>query len=213
MLRHRLAKRPLPGVVIAIALALCCLATDTWARDPGAEPGPWTFRTRAVVSGDSQDSDPAGYVAYSGVALEAGLTRRVARLFAVEFNLHTESREIDREVASGPDVRLGSLEVLPVALTFQFRPRSGGRIHPYLGLGAAVSFTWEKSGALDSLDVETHVGPAVQLGVDYDLGSAAVLNLDLRWNTFTAKIDDDGERLAEIQIDPLTLGIGVGFHF
>lgn len=203
------AKRAWP--VAFVAAALFVFAGEGNAGDPGQ--GPWTFRTRAVLSGNSHESDPEGFVAYSGLGLEAGITRNIAGFLAVEVSLRTESREIDQEVSSGPAIRLGSIEVLPLTATLQYRPNLSENLHPYFGIGTVVSFTWEKSGVLDSLDVGTHLGPVLQLGVDRDLGSSAVLNLDLRWHTFTADIENGGDRFAEIQIDPMVLGAGVGFLF
>jgi outer membrane protein W len=193
------------------AAALLLAANDGYTGDPGQNP--WMFRTRAVLSGNSHDSDPAGFVAYSGLALEAGVTRDISCFLAAEACLRTESREIDREVTSGPAERLGSIEVLPLTAVLQYRPDMPGSLHPYLGVGAVLSFTWEKSGILDSLDVGTHLGPALQLGLDHDLGPVAVLNLDLRWHAFTADIENGGDRFAEILIDPMVLGAGVGFRF
>jgi len=188
-------------------------ASPAYAQGPDPGQKLWLFRTLAVVSGNSYESDPAGFTAYSGVALEAGVTRTLGRLFAVEVSLRTESREVDREVPPAPDERWGSLELLPLNLTFQYRPLRFGRFHPYVGLGANLTVAWEKSGVLDSLDVEPHVGPAMQLGLDVDLGDAAVLDFGLRWNTLTSDIKLDGERVAELKIDPMSLGVGVGFRF
>lgn len=194
-----------------LAAALLLSAFDGFARD--ADQGPWVFRTRAVLSGNSHESDPEGFVAYSGLGLEAGVTRSIAGFLAAEVSLRTESREIDQEVSSGPAVRLGSIEVLPLTATLQYRPNLSASLHPYLGIGAVVSIVWEKSGVLDSLDIGTDIGPALQLGVDHDLGPSAVLNLDLRWHTFTADIENGEDRLAEILVDPMVLGAGVGFRF
>ena len=146
-----------------MAVTLFFVSSDGYARDP--ERSPWIFRTRAVLSGNSHDSDPAGFIAYSGLALEAGVTRGFSGAFAAEVCLRTESREIDREVSSGPAERLGSIEVLPLTATVQYRPDLPGSLHPYLGIGAAVSFTWEKSGLLDSMDVGTHLGRAKTEGL------------------------------------------------
>lgn len=179
------------------------------------EPGRkmWAFRTRAVVSGGSYESDPVDFKAYSGIAFETGIARTFGRHLAAEFSLRTESREIDREVASGPAERLGSLELLPFNVTLQYYPVHSERWHPYVGLGANLTVAWEKSGVLDSLDVEPSVGPVVQVGLDYDLNDVAFVNLDIRWNTLTTDIKCDGDRFAELKIDPLSLGLGVGFRF
>jgi outer membrane protein W len=40
-----------------------------------------------------------------------------------------------------------------------------------------------------------------------------LLNLDLKWNSFTAKLRNGDTPLTDIQVDPLALGVGVGFRF
>ena len=192
-------------VTLHVSSASAQAADPEWKR--------WTFRTRAVISGNSYESEPAGYTAYSGIGLEAALTRDLRRRLSVEASLRTESREYDREPAGGTKERLGSLELLPVNVTLQYRPKLAGGIRPYGGVGANLTVAWEKSGVLDSLDVAPHVGPALQAGVDFALGGAALFNLDLRWNTLTTDITDGDIPYAKVKIDPITLGFGVGFRF
>ncbi len=180
---------------------------------PASAEAPWTLRTRAVMSGSSDNSTPSGFVIYSGIALDAALSRSFGRVWAVEAGLRTESREVDMETASGPADRLGSLELLPFTVTLQYRPGSDGTLHPYAGVGANVTVTWEKSGVLDSTDVAPHFGPALQLGLDLDLSETLLFNLDVRWHTLTLDIMNDGVRLAELRVDPLELGAGVGLRF
>ena len=177
------------------------------------ESAGWSFRTRAFISGGSDESTPPDYKAYSGVGLEAALRRALGAHFAAELSLHTESREVDHLNAGAPAVRLGSLEMLPTTVVVLYRFGTGGSFHPYAGAGVNLTVAWEKSGVLDSLDVSPHIGPAVQLGFDKDLGRSALFNLDVRWNTLRTKIENHGVPLTELKIDPLTLGIGVGFRF
>jgi outer membrane protein len=86
-------------------------------------------------------------------------------------------------------------------------------VHPYAGAGVNLSVAWEKSGALDSTDMPASVGPAVQVGTDWELSSRALLNLDLRWNKLTADLANGETPLAKLKVDPVSLGIGVGFRF
>jgi len=202
---HRLLFALLALMTLHVSGASAQAADPEWKR--------WTFRTRAVISGSSHDSEPEGYVAYSGIGLEAAVTRDLRRCLSLEASLRTESREYDWEPAGAPRERLGSLELLPVNVILQYRPRLGGGIRPYGGVGANLTVAWEKSGVLDSLDVAPHVGPALQAGVDFALGGAALFNLDLRWNTLTTDITDGDTPYAKVKIDPITLGFGVGFRF
>jgi outer membrane protein W len=173
----------------------------------------WTFHTRAQISGQSHESEPAGYKVYSGIALGAALTRHFSRSFAVELAARTESREVDQAAGAAPDVRLGSLELVPLTLLVQWRPATAGNLHPYAGVGACLTVGWEKSGMLDNLDVSPGLAPALQLGAEWSLSQRVVLNLDGKWNGLTTDLASGGNRIARIHIDPLTLGIGVGFRF
>jgi outer membrane protein W len=40
-----------------------------------------------------------------------------------------------------------------------------------------------------------------------------LFNFDLRWNTLQTDIENHGAQLAQIKIDPITLGAGIGFRF
>ncbi|MCU0639225.1 MAG: outer membrane beta-barrel protein [Candidatus Krumholzibacteria bacterium] len=197
---------------IAVALLLLCVVAAP-ASGAGSEDTGWAFRTRAVLSGSSSDSDPERYTVFSGIALDAALSRKFGGRFASELSLRTESREVDREIGAGPMEPLGSIELLPVTLTFQYRHPAGGRFHPYAGVGAALTIAWEKSGFLDTYDVRTQAGPAFQIGADVDLAGSVFLNFDIRMNTYTAKIHHGGDDLAEVRINPMAFGAGVGFRF
>jgi outer membrane protein W len=187
------------------------LALTAGPRDLSAQT--WTFHTRAQISGQSHGSDPAGYKVYSGIALGAALTGEVSQSFAVEIGVRAESREVDQAIGTAPDIRLGSLEMVPITALFQWRPATAGRLHPYVGAGASLTVGWEKSGALDNLDISPSFAPALQLGVDWRLSERLLLNLDTKWNGLTTDLSSGGNRVARIQIDPLTLGLGIGFRF
>lgn len=180
----------------------------------GQEPStPWTFRTRIVMSGNSDESTPPGYVVYSGVGLEAAVSRGIGGAFGMEVSLRTESREVDYEPEDGARERLGSLELLPLNLLVQFRPATGGKLKPYAGAGVSFTATWEKSGVLDSMDVGSHLGPALQLGADIELSGSVLFNVDLRWNTLTADVENAGVPYTSLKIDPIAFALGVGFRF
>lgn len=173
----------------------------------------WVFKTRLVLSGNSDESTPSGFDTYSGVGIEASITRHVWRNLYAEASIRTESREVDQKLTPDPDARLGSIEMMPLTLTILYRKEGAGRFHPYAGLGANLTIAWEKSGVLDSLDIAPHFGPAIQFGLDYDLSKAASLNFNLGWNTLSSDIELAGEQFAKLKIDPIALGLGIGFKF
>jgi len=165
---------------------------------------------RAVLSGSSDTDVAGGYTVYSGVALEAAVVRRVSDGFALELSVRTESREV-----TGPTRNLGSLEMIPLTLSGQWRPRGSGGApwQPYLGAGVNVTGTWEKSGDLDSAHVAPKVGPALVLGSDWSLGDRSTLNLDVRWNPLRVEMDHIPSPPPSIKVDPLAMALGVGVRF
>ena len=176
---------------------------------------PWALSMRATISGSSHDSQPSGYQVYSGVALDASVVRRIAGAFAVELALRPESREVNGPPVAGVSPRLGSLEMIPIDLTAQWRPMAGrgGRVQPYLGVGGDLSAVWEKSGALDSSEVPPKLGPVVQLGAGLGFSSRAALVVDARWNPLKIRIENFAPSDPTVDIDPLTLGVGLGVSF
>jgi outer membrane protein len=191
-------------------VATMLLPATLWAQ--GATPA-WVFRTRAQASGSSVSSEPIGYQVYSAITLGAALSRALGRYLGVELAAATESREVDQAQAGAPDLRLGSIELLPVNLLLQLRPTFGGRAHPYVGAGVNLTVAWEKSGTLDSRDVPPSVGPAVQVGTDIEVAPSVLLNFDVKWNALRTNIGEAGRTLAALKIDPMTFGLGLGFRF
>ena len=196
-------------------LLLPCLAVPAFLPAPSvaqvvSADSPWGLRVRAVLSGSSDKDTAGGYTVYSGVALEAALVRRVSDGFALELSMRTESREV-----TGPARNLGSLEMIPLTVSGQWRPRGSGDApwQPYLGAGVNVTGTWEKSGDLDSAHVTPKVGPALVVGSDWLLGGRSTLNLDVRWNTLRVEMDHIPSPPPSIKVDPLALGVGVGVRF
>lgn len=172
------------------------------------EASDYQVKIRATLRGSSDTGEADAYAIYSGVALDVAFVRRFGD-FAAELSLRTESREVEAP-ADGP--HLGSLEMLPVGLTVQWRPRSGGgAFQPYVGAGVSSTYTWEKSGALDSIDVPLHVGPLVQLGFDHRLSPRAALNVDVRWGTLRVDLTELDPSAPEVKVDPLVFGLGLGF--
>ncbi len=206
---------PRLGSLLLLAMAFClpsespAVGTDS-TRSANPE---WVFRTRALVTGSSDESDPRGYKVFSTFPLEVGLGRRVRGGIAAELDVRTESREVNLNQGAPEDTRLGSVELLPVSLLLQYCPAHGGGVLPYFGAGGNLTVCWEKSGALDSEDLTPSFGPAVQAGMDVRLSPTILFNLDLRWNYFRTDLRDHGEKIARLELDTATLGVGLGFRF
>lgn len=201
----------------ALALVIATLAGSgsALAADPPDSGSPWSLITRVLATGssDEAESDPEGYKAFSAFTLEAALRRDLSSRVGIELSMRTESREIDFYATPGSEAtRLGSLELLPVNLTLQYR-LAEGTWRPYVGAGVNLTVCWEKSGAIDSSDLSPSLAPAIQLGMDIGTLSRASVNVDLRWNPLRADLELGGARLARLKLDTATLGVGLAFRF
>jgi len=199
---------------LCIALSLSLAPALATAQGAGDARSNWHLLARATVSGSAEAQTEEEYTVYSGLALEAAVARRLGELFALELSVRTESREVDGPAVDGTP-RLGSLQVFPANLTLQWRPRAGGEavFQPYAGAGLNLTAVWEKSGALDSTDSPANLGPVGQLGSVFRLSSGMVLSVDIKWNPLDIEIEGLADPVPKIEVDPLTLGIGLGFVF
>jgi outer membrane protein len=88
-----------------------------------------------------------------------------------------------------------------------------GKVYPYIGAGGNATIFWEKSGALDTLPLSNSIGPTLQIGTNINLSSYACLSIDIKWNMLRTDIQNNGEKIATLVIDPFTFGVGFGFRF
>ena len=128
--------------LILLAVSLPCTA---YAQE--SSPSPWQLRARIVLSGSSDTEDAASYKVYSGLGIEAAAVRDLGSTIAVETALRTESREVEGPRGPSGTEPLGSLEVLPISLTAQWR-LLGNRAtdtQPYVGAGVAVNLVGRRA--------------------------------------------------------------------
>ena len=124
-----------------------------------------------------------------------------------------------RQSALGGPADIGTFKHLPPTLTVKYNFIPDGAFRPYVGLGfnltliSKVDLTVPTSPPL-SLDLsKTSVGPAVQGGFDYEVADHWFVNADIKWAMLRADVKLDGTKLAQVRLDPLMLGIGVGYRW
>lgn len=202
-----------------LLLAAFCLLLIASVKSNAQETTPqnnkWSFRTRIVMTGSSDQSDPKGYIVYSAFAVEPSINRKLTKIFSLDLNARTESHEVDiiGNPESVEDIPLGSIELIPVNLLLTATVPLKGRFHPYAGAGANFTVCWEKSGSFNSQDLTPALGYAVALGSDIDISSNVLFNVNVGWNTLRTDIEDKGIKIASLKIDPLSIGLGLGFRF
>jgi outer membrane protein len=116
-------------------------------------------------------------------------------------------------------VDVGSVWVLPPTLTVQYHFFPHERFSPYVGAGinATLFYGAQHAGApVTSVSFSNGVGPALQVGFDYNISGHWFANVDFK-QIFLGATATIGTSLGTIKaktgLDPAVLGAGVGYRF
>ncbi|MCU0733181.1 MAG: outer membrane beta-barrel protein [Hyphomonas sp.] len=121
-------------------------------------------------------------------------------------------------------VDLGDVWLLPPTLTLQYHFNTEGRLKPYVGAGVNATFFFnaDEGPVADGIEYDPSFGPALQAGIDYDLDGQPggwALNADVKkiWINPDVTVDFTsalGARVdADVDINPLVVGVGLGYKF
>lgn len=143
-----------------------------------------------------------------------------------------EATAVEVPGAFGPaNVDLGDVTLLPPTLTLQYHFTQMGQFKPYVGAGVNATFFFdEDAGSVaDNIEYDSSVGFALQAGFDYDLDGAPggwAFNADIKqvWinpdvtvdlSTALGPVLGAEEVLvdAEVDINPVIVGLGFGYKF
>ena len=112
----------------------------------------------------------------------------------------------------------GSFYALPPSLLLQWHFLPEGTIRPYVGAG--INYTHisrvklSVPGVLPLYLDSSSVGPALQAGFDFKLDGPWSLNFDIKKTWIESDIRTGaGVRVSKVKIDPMLIGIGVGYRF
>ena len=199
------------NILFLLLSSLFFLSTELPAQGTDSSR-PWTFLTHLTASSISDESDPEGYTIYSSINLEISLRRKINRFLTTELNIGTQSREVDLTDPDGNEVSLGAIELLPINLLLQYH-LSLGSWQPYFGAGANYTKIWEKSGTLNSREFSDNFGFVLQLGSDVDILPYALFNFEIKVIDMAVSFETPGEPDTKFELNPFSIGVGLGFRF
>lgn len=111
---------------------------------------------------------------------------------------------------------LGSVWLLPPTLTAQYHFTDLGAFKPYVGAGVnyTVFFGEDEGASVTSAKYGNSFGPALQAGFDYKLDDHWAFNVDVKkiWINTDVKFNAGAIR-ADVDIDPVLIGVGFGYKF
>ncbi|WP_286997148.1 MULTISPECIES: OmpW/AlkL family protein [Comamonas] len=194
--------------LLAVA-ALCALTSG--AAMAQQQDGKWQVRVRAV----NLDAANKGAAADKGISVndkvipELDISYYFTPNFAAELILTYPQKH---NVRAGAD-KIGSLKHLPPTLLAQYHFTNFGAFKPYVGAG--INYTRFSSAKLDGggdIDMKKNSwGGALQVGFDYALDKNWSLNFDVKKVYINTTIHTGG--LGKFKVDPLLVGVGVGYRF
>lgn len=198
------------------------VAVSSFAQ--AAEEGNWMVRARALhMNVDNGNSGglglPIDVEAENKTFPEIDITYFFTPNMAAELIL-TYPQKHDVELG-GTDI--GSVKHLPPTLTLQYHFNPTGTVRPYIGLG--VNYTRFTSVDLDAGSVlggsvplkidRNSYGFAAQVGADFQIAPQWFLNVDVKYVTIDTDIfvKASGAKVTKLDIDPLLIGVGIGYRF
>ncbi len=190
-----------------LALAILCATTAGAAY--AQQDGQWLVRARAV----HLDSANGGAAGAAGVSIndkwipEVDVSYFFTPNFAAELIL-TYPQKHDVRLNGG---KIGSLKHLPPTLLGQYHFTGMGAFKPYVGAGINYTRFSSVDIAGGALTVKKNSwGPALQLGFDYALDKNWSLNVDVKKVYIDTKVSGG---IGTFKVDPVLVGLGVGYRF
>ena len=204
------------NIAVGILAAACVLSSGVAFAD---ESG-FMVRARAVsLDWDNNNGDNLQHVGVGKVEAdnrwipEVDISYFFTKNIAAELVL-TYPQEVD--IKTSALGKIGSVDALPPSLLVQYHFTELGAFKPYVGLG--VNFTMFTDRSFDtalgkvSVDANT-MGLVAQVGADYMLNKNWSLNIDAKYIQMETDVKLNGGKIGKLGLNPLTLGIGVGYRF
>ena len=186
-------------------------ATEAMAQ----EASPWLVRVRAVHIDPSDKSDqilgagPSDRVTVSSKTIpEVDISYFFTPNIAAELVL-TYPQKHDAMLDGN---KIGTFKHLPPTLTAQYHFAPQAQFSPYLGAG--VNYTNISSVDMPGFALEhKSFGFALQAGADFKIDKNWSLNFDIKKVQIRSDVMLSGQKVSEVKIDPLLIGVGIGYRF
>jgi outer membrane protein len=204
---------------ILLAASLFALtASSVWAQNTSATEAqsPWLLRVRAVhLDSANKDSTGLNLSVNNKTMPEVDVSYFFTPNIAAELILTYPQKHDLRSNGN----KIGTLKHLPPTLLAQYHFTQFGKFKPYVGAGvnytrfSSVNFDPAVVAALNPSIKKNSLGLALQAGFDYQLDSNWSLNLDIKKVQIKTDVRSFGNKVGSFKVDPVLVGVGVGYRF
>lgn len=182
-----------------------------------AQESPWLVRARVIQLEPADKSAPVAGVGASDRLSVSDKT--IPEVDISYFFTPNWAAELVLTYPQKHDVRLdgnkiGTFKHLPPSLLLQYHFTNSTPFKPYLGAG--VNYTRISSVKLlnGGADLENDsFGLAVQAGIDYAIDKNWSLNFDVKKVQIRSDVFIGGAKASRVKVDPVLIGVGVGYRF
>ena len=193
---------------IAAALLGSVLCAGAFAQE--IAEGSMMVRVRAVhLDSANGDTTPLGLSINNKWLPELDISYFVSKNIAVELILTVPQKQ----TLSSNGTPIGSFKHLPPTLTAQYHFTDLGAFKPYVGAG--INYT-----RLSSINLPAGVtvdknsfGPALQVGVDIPVAKNMYLNFDVKKAYISTDVAAGGNKIGTFKVNPMLVGVGLGWRF
>lgn len=175
-----------------------------------AQESPWLVRVRAVNLDSANKGSIDGLSINDKVIPEVDISYFFTPNLAAELIL-TYPQKHDVKLNGA---KIGTLKHLPPTLTVQYHFTDLGAWKPYVGAGVNYTRFSDVDVLGGAAEVEKNsFGWALQAGVDFAIDKNWSLNLDVKKVQIRTDVSAGGAKLGEFKVDPLLVGVGLGYRF
>jgi outer membrane protein len=217
--------------ILAGLIGMMGVAAAGTAMAQQAQTGesPWMVRARAVNMDMTNKSEagsgaltpallPADGLAASNKTIpEVDISYFFTKNIAMELVL-TVPQKHNVNITKGPLTQpIGSFKHLPPTLLLQYHFMPDAQIRPYVGAG--VNYTkisgvnlQTSTGTVFTLD-NSSTGGALQAGFDVPINKNLSFNFDVKKIYIATDVKIGGAKVSKLNLDPLMIGVGLGWRF
>lgn len=183
-----------------------------------ANDSPWMVRARGLLVAPSESATitPIG----GDVSIDWSVVPEVdvSYFFAKHWAVELIAAVTPHDVTHSTGVDLGGAWLLPPTLTLQYHfDPDGAAMRPYIGAGINYTtfFGIDEPAGLN-ISYDDSFGLALQAGIDIPFGNGWSANIDVKKiyiNTDVTILGLGPVVRADVDIDPIVVGMGVGYRY
>ncbi|MDQ2823323.1 MAG: outer membrane beta-barrel protein [Pseudomonadota bacterium] len=182
-----------------------------------AEESPWLVRVRAVHIDPADKSDPVGGVGASDrlhVSDKWIPDLDISYFFTPNWAAELVLTYPQKHTVTLDGASIGTFRHLPPTLTAQYHFLPGRVFNPYVGAGINYTLISKVHLLGNGARLEhDSVGLALQAGVDYRIDERWSINVDVKKLQLRSDVTIGGVHASRVKVDPVLLGVGVGYRF